>query len=126
MSRVTNVAASVDQRLRNLATQARRPIADVRTRYVLERFLYRLSLSPYRDANVMKAVHDIAKRSQDLFEPIAERVVHQLPVLPIGVLQAWTRDLFVHQWTYPVASAARWNHRSAVHKSQPRFSARTM
>lgn len=54
MSRVANVAASVNQRLLNLAMQSRRPIADVRTRHVPERFLYRLSLSPYRDDYVLK------------------------------------------------------------------------
>ncbi len=49
-----NVAASVDQRLRNLAGKDHRSIVDVRTRYVLERFLYRLSLSPYRNDYVLK------------------------------------------------------------------------
>ena len=49
-----NVAASVDQRLRNLAGKDHRSIDDVRTRYVWERFLYRLSLSPYRNDYVLK------------------------------------------------------------------------
>ena len=44
----------------------------------------------------METVHDIAKRPHYLFNPIVERVVCQLPVPPIGVLQAWTRNLFVH------------------------------
>ena len=42
MSRARNLVASVDHQLRNLAQQNSRPIADVRIRYVLERFLYRL------------------------------------------------------------------------------------
>ena len=51
---MANVAASVDQRLRNLAGKDHRSIDDVRTRYVRERFLYRLSLSPYRNDYVLK------------------------------------------------------------------------
>ncbi len=51
---MTNVAASVDQRLLNLASNENRSIVDVRARYVMERFLYRLSLSPYRDAYLLK------------------------------------------------------------------------
>lgn len=53
MSRAGNLAASVDHQLRNLARENSRPIADVRIRYVLERFLYRLSLSQYRDEYVL-------------------------------------------------------------------------
>lgn len=39
MSRARSLAASVDHQLRNLAQENSRPIADVRIRYVLERFL---------------------------------------------------------------------------------------
>ena len=51
---VANVSASVRQRLLNLATERKEDFGLVLTRYGLERFLYRLSISPHRDAFVLK------------------------------------------------------------------------
>src|SRR6267143_6420996 len=52
--RVANLSASVRQRLLNLATERKEDFDLVVTRYGLERFLYRLSVSPHRDSFVLK------------------------------------------------------------------------
>jgi predicted nucleotidyltransferase component of viral defense system len=49
-----NVGASVRSRLLTLARAKGQPFDVLLTRYVLERLLYRLSLSPYRDRFVLK------------------------------------------------------------------------
>ena len=56
MSRTSpsNVAASVRQRLLNRARTEGEDFQTLLTRYVLERLLYRLSRSPYRDRFVVK------------------------------------------------------------------------
>jgi predicted nucleotidyltransferase component of viral defense system len=51
---LTNIAASVRARLLNLARETQRPLDQLLTRYALERLLYRLSLSPYRDRYALK------------------------------------------------------------------------
>lgn len=51
---LTNVAASIRARLLNLARESHRPLDQLLTRYALERLLYRLSLSAYRDRYVLK------------------------------------------------------------------------
>jgi len=52
--RVANLSASIRQRLLNLATERKEDFGLVVTRYGLERFLYRLSVSPHRDSFVLK------------------------------------------------------------------------
>ena len=76
MSRGRNLAASVDHQLRNLARQNSRPIADVRTRYVLERFLYRLSLSPYRDEYVLKGAFVLQSLAEQSFRQTRDIDLH--------------------------------------------------
>lgn len=49
-----NLAASVRQRLLNLAQQRQQPMDLVLTRYALERLLHRLSVSPHRQRFVLK------------------------------------------------------------------------
>jgi hypothetical protein len=49
-----NLAASVRQRLFNLAQERREDFGLVLTRYGLERFLYRLSQSQYREQFILK------------------------------------------------------------------------
>ena len=51
---VVNLPASVLQRLLNLATERKEDFGLVLGRYGLERFLYRLSVSPHRDSFVLK------------------------------------------------------------------------
>src|SRR6185312_15189411 len=50
----TNVAASVRARLLNLARETQRPLDQLLTRYALERLLYRLSRSEYRERYALK------------------------------------------------------------------------
>lgn len=50
----TNIAASVRARLLNLARETQQPLDRLLTRYALERLLYRLSRSEYRDRYVLK------------------------------------------------------------------------
>jgi predicted nucleotidyltransferase component of viral defense system len=51
---MTNRAASVHQRLLNLAKGSGRPFNELLQYYAIERFLYRLSTSKYRDLFVLK------------------------------------------------------------------------
>ncbi len=51
---VSNVAASVHQRLLNQARETKRPFNELLQYYSMERFLYRLSKSPYADKFVLK------------------------------------------------------------------------
>jgi len=50
----SDLAASVRQRLLNLAKATHRPFIEVLRYYGMERFLYRLSVSPYADKFVLK------------------------------------------------------------------------
>jgi len=52
--RVTNVAASVRQRLLNEARATGRPFNELLQYFAMERFLYRLSKSPQREKFVLK------------------------------------------------------------------------
>ena len=49
-----NIQASIHQRLLNVSKQSGRPFNDVAMYYAIERFLYRLSVSPYADNIVLK------------------------------------------------------------------------
>lgn len=51
---VKNISASIHQRLLNNARQTRRPFAEVLQYFTIERFLYRLSKSPYAGKFVLK------------------------------------------------------------------------
>jgi len=51
---LVNLSASVRQRLLNLATDRKEDFGLVLSRYGLERFLYRLSVSSHRDSFVLK------------------------------------------------------------------------
>jgi len=51
---IVNMAASVRARLLNLSKQRRQPLDLLLTRYALERLLYRLSISKYRDRFILK------------------------------------------------------------------------
>lgn len=54
IKRPKDLAASIRQRLANKAKEQKEDFGVVLTRYGLERFLYRLSLSPYSDQFVLK------------------------------------------------------------------------
>lgn len=53
-SRIKNVSASVRQRLLNYARTKKRPFAEVLQYFAMERFLYRLSVSPHSERFVLK------------------------------------------------------------------------
>lgn len=52
--RIKNVSASVRQRLLNYARTSKRPFAEVLQYFAMERFLYRLSVSPHSESFVLK------------------------------------------------------------------------
>lgn len=52
--RIKNVSASVRQRLLNYARTSKRPFAEVLQYFAMERFLYRLSVSPHSERFVLK------------------------------------------------------------------------
>ena len=49
-----NIPASVRQRLLNRSRKERRPFGELLQYYAMERFLYRLSVSPYKDHFILK------------------------------------------------------------------------
>ena len=51
---IVNISAPIHQRLLNLSKEVKRPFNDLLFIYANERFLYRLSLSPYREKFVLK------------------------------------------------------------------------
>jgi hypothetical protein len=51
---VSNLAASVQARLQNLARASKRPFQESLQYYAMERFLYRLSATPHRARFVLK------------------------------------------------------------------------
>jgi hypothetical protein len=66
---VANVSASVRQRLLNLAKDRKEDFGLVLTRYGLERFLYRLSVSPHRDAFVLKGALLLQLWTAEIYRP---------------------------------------------------------
>jgi hypothetical protein len=69
MRKPANVAASVRGKLLNLSRERDQPFNLLLTRYVLERFLCRLSLTPHRDRFVLKGAMLMATWFQDPFRP---------------------------------------------------------
>jgi len=66
---IVNVAASVRARLLNLSRQRRQPLDLLLTRYALERLLYRLSISKYRDRFILKGAMLITSWMEDPHRP---------------------------------------------------------
>ena len=66
---VVNVPASVRQRLLNLATQRKEDFGLLLTRYGLERFLYRLSVSRHRDSFVLKGALLLQLWTAEIYRP---------------------------------------------------------
>jgi predicted nucleotidyltransferase component of viral defense system len=53
-SNLTNISASIKARLQNIARKTGRPFNELLRLYGIERFLYRLSISPYNHSFVLK------------------------------------------------------------------------
>jgi hypothetical protein len=51
---IKNIGAAIRQRLLNKARQEIRPFNELLQYYAMERFLYRLSISPYKDCFILK------------------------------------------------------------------------
>ncbi len=66
---VGNLPASVRQRLLNLATENKEDFGLVLSRYGLERFLYRLSVSAHRDSFVLKGALLLQVWTGEIYRP---------------------------------------------------------
>lgn len=64
-----DLAASVHQRLLNLAAKRQEDFELLLTRYALERFLYRLSVSEYRDSFVLKGALLLQLWTKETYRP---------------------------------------------------------
>lgn len=64
-----DMGASVRGRLMNISRERRQPFQLLLTRYALERLLYRLSVSPYRDRFVLKGAMLMAAWFDNPFRP---------------------------------------------------------
>jgi hypothetical protein len=65
----TNLAASVHQRLLNLARASNRPLNELLQYFAIERFLYRFSLSPYAEQFVLKGAQMLRAWEAPLARP---------------------------------------------------------
>jgi predicted nucleotidyltransferase component of viral defense system len=65
----TNLPASVRQRLLNLANESKQDFGMLLTRFALERFLYRLSVSRHRDAFVLKGALLLQLWTSEVYRP---------------------------------------------------------
>lgn len=66
---ITNVAASVRQKLLNMARGDRRPFNELLQYYAMERFLYRLSCSEYADLFILKGAMMLRIWHSDEYRP---------------------------------------------------------
>lgn len=65
----TNLAASVHQRLLNLARASNRPFNELLQYFAIERFLYRFSLSPYKEQFILKGAQMLRAWESPLARP---------------------------------------------------------
>jgi predicted nucleotidyltransferase component of viral defense system len=86
---VENLSASVRQRLLNLATERKEDFGLLLTRYGLERFLYRLSISPHRDAFVLKGALLLQLWTAETYRPTRD-----LDLLRLGTSDINFRRVF--------------------------------
>jgi hypothetical protein len=82
-------AASVRQRLLKLATERKEDFGLVLTRYGLERFLYRLSVSPHRDSFVLKGALLLQLWTAETYRPTRD-----LDLLGRGISNISYRKIF--------------------------------
>ena len=66
---ITNVSASVKQKLLNISREDKRPFNELMQYYAMERFLYRLSQSDYKDAFILKGALALQVRKVEKFRP---------------------------------------------------------
>ena len=70
---ILNLAASVQARLQNHARATKRPFQELLQYYAMERFLYRLSTTPYRARFVLKGALILRRRAVPRRVPPAAR-----------------------------------------------------
>ncbi len=66
---ITNLAASVNQRLHNLRDLRKEDFQIILNRFGLERFLYRISRSPFVDQLILKGAFSFELWGKDLYRP---------------------------------------------------------
>jgi hypothetical protein len=67
--KLKNVAASIRQRLYNKSKDINLPFEEIVRRYAMERFLYRLSLSEYRERLILKGALMFAVWKNSIYRP---------------------------------------------------------
>ena len=74
---ITNVPASVRQRLLNISRKDKRPFNELMRYYAMERFLYRLSQSDYADSFILKGALALQVRKVEKFRPTMDIDISQ-------------------------------------------------
>ena len=74
---ITNVPASVRQRLLNISRKNKRPFNELMQYYAMERFLYRLSQSDYADSFILKGALALQVRTAEKFRPTMDIDISQ-------------------------------------------------
>ncbi|MCZ0933048.1 MAG: nucleotidyl transferase AbiEii/AbiGii toxin family protein [Oligoflexia bacterium] len=74
---ITNVPASVRQRLLNISRKDKRPFNELIQYYAMERFLYRLSQSDYADSFILKGALALQVRKVEKFRPTMDIDISQ-------------------------------------------------
>jgi hypothetical protein len=74
---VVKLAASVRQQLLNMATESKEDFGLVLSRYGLERFVYRLSVSPHRDSFVLKGALLLQVWTEESYRPTRSRLARK-------------------------------------------------
>ena len=74
---ITNISASVRQRLLNISRKDKRPFNELLQYYAMERFLYRLSQSDYADSFILKGALALQVRKVEKFRPTMDIDISQ-------------------------------------------------
>ncbi len=74
---ITNIPASVRQRLLNISRKDNRPFNELMQYYAMERFLYRLSQSDYVDSFILKGALALQVRKVEKFRPTMDIDISQ-------------------------------------------------
>ena len=74
---ITNIPASVRQRLLNRSRKDKRPYNELLQYYAMERFLYRLSQSDYKDSFILKGALALQVRKVEKFRPTMDIDISQ-------------------------------------------------
>ncbi len=74
---ITNIPASVRQKLLNISRKDKRPFSELLQYYAMERFLYRLSQSDYADSFILKGALALQVRKVEKFRPTMDIDISQ-------------------------------------------------